>query len=212
MINYEIINTGSDGNCVIIEDYICIDLGVSFKRIKEYYKKIKVVLLTHIHSDHFNKTTIKKLAFERPTIRWVCGSWLVSDLVNCGVPKKQIDVVEFGKKYDYGLFQLMPIKAYHDVENQGYRLYLQDRKVLYITDTKTLEGLEAKDYDLYLIEANYIESELEEKINQKILNNEYTYEIRVKETHLSKEQCDQFIANNANENSYFEYLHMHKER
>ena len=38
-----------------------------FKKLNEYYKQLKIVLLTHIHQDHFNKKTISKLAIERPT-------------------------------------------------------------------------------------------------------------------------------------------------
>lgn len=212
MINYEVINTGSDGNCVIIEKFICVDLGVPFKKIIKHYKDFKVVLLTHIHRDHFNKVTIRKLAFEKPTIRFVCGKWLVSELLNCGVQKKQIDVVEFNRKYDFSLFQIVPIKAYHDVENQGYRIYFHNKKILYITDTSHLDGIEAKGYDLYLIEANYEENELKERIRQKELEGKFIYENRVEYTHLSKEQTDKFLLDNASENSYFEYLHMHKER
>ena len=91
MINYKIINSGSDGNAVVIEDYILIDCGVSFEKLKPYYKKLKIVFLTHIHSDHFKKSTIRKLAKERPTLRWACGEWLVEELVKREVNKKNID-------------------------------------------------------------------------------------------------------------------------
>ena len=85
-------------------------------------------------------------------------------------------------------------------------------KILYITDTEHLKGIEARDYDLYLIEANYIEKELEERIITKQSHGEYVYEDRVKYTHLSKEQCDSFLVENASDKSIYEYLHMHKER
>ena len=48
-MNYNIIATGSSGNCIIIENSIAIDMGVSFKAIKEYYKNLQLVLLTHAH-------------------------------------------------------------------------------------------------------------------------------------------------------------------
>ena len=66
-MNYRIIESGSSGNATIVENIILIDCGVSFKKLKDYYQELKLVLLTHIHSDHFNKTTLKKLAKERPT-------------------------------------------------------------------------------------------------------------------------------------------------
>lgn len=208
-MTYKIINTGSDGNAILLNEIMLIDCGVSFKKIKNYYKKLQVILLTHIHGDHFNKKTITKLSNERPNLRFSCCSWLVDELINCGVNKRQIDVLEINKQYNYGLFFVKPIVAYHDVPNCGYKIYWNNKKIIYITDTKTLNNIEAKKYDLYLIEANYSEEEIEKKIQQKLVNNEYIYEMRVKETHLSKEQCDEFILNNCSNNSYFEYLHMH---
>lgn len=60
-MNYKIIESGSSGNATIVEN-ILVDCGVSFKKLKDYYQELKLVLLTHIHLDHFNKTTIKKLS------------------------------------------------------------------------------------------------------------------------------------------------------
>ena len=90
-VNFNIISTGSQGNAVIIENSILIDCGVPFKLLEKHIKPLKLVLLTHIHSDHFNKTTIRRLAQERPTLRFACGEWLVPALVECGVPKRNID-------------------------------------------------------------------------------------------------------------------------
>ena len=115
MIDYNIIATGSAGNAIVLNNNILIDCGVSFKALKEVYKELVLVLLTHIHSDHFSKTTIRKLAEERPTLRFACCEWLVSELIACGVSKRNIDVLEIGKLYNYGLFQISPIKLYHDV-------------------------------------------------------------------------------------------------
>lgn len=49
-MEYEILATGSDANCLILSKYIAIDMGVSFKKLKPYYKDLKIVLLTHIHT------------------------------------------------------------------------------------------------------------------------------------------------------------------
>lgn len=211
-MNYKIINSGSDGNAIIIEDFILIDCGVSFQKLKEHYKKFKIILLTHIHQDHFNKKTISKLAIERPTLRFACCDWLLEELVKCGVNKKNIDVIKIGEIYNYNSFKITPIKAYHDVPNCGYRIFINNKKCIYITDTKTLEGIKAVNYDLYLIEANYESDELKKRIEEKRNNGEYVYESRVEYTHLSKEQTDKFLLENMNDNSIYEYLHQHKER
>lgn len=49
-MEYKILASCSTGNCTIIRDIIAIDMGVSFKKIERYYKNLKIVLLTHIHS------------------------------------------------------------------------------------------------------------------------------------------------------------------
>lgn len=208
-MNYNILETGSKGNATIIEDIILIDCGISFKKLENYYKQLKLVLLTHIHTDHFNKTTIKKLAAERPTLRFGCCEWLVNDLIECGVSIKNIDVYKIGSKYNYKAFQLIPIKLYHDVPNCGYRLFINESKILYATDTKTLDGIVAKDYDLYLVEGNYSEEEMQTRIEEKQQNDEFIYEYRAKNNHLSVEQCNNFLIQNMGEKSMYIYMHQH---
>ena len=56
-MNYNIISTGSQGNAIVLNNIILLDCGVPFRDLKDVYKGLKIVLLTHIHGDHFNKTT-----------------------------------------------------------------------------------------------------------------------------------------------------------
>jgi len=210
-MNYNIIATGSDGNAVVINDYMLIDCGVSFKALADVKKQLKIVLLTHIHSDHFNPATIRRLAAERPTLRFACCDWLLPALIDCGVQKKNIDLLKVGKIYNYGAFKLSPIKLYHDVDNCGWRIFIGSEKAIYITDTTTVQGITAKDYDLYLVEANYSEPEIQERIKAKEVLGQYIYEYRVLKTHLSKEECDQWLLENIGENSEYVYIHQHKE-
>lgn len=206
-MNYKIINSGSDGNCTIVNEIIAIDMGVSYKKLSPYISKLKIVLLTHIHNDHFKKTTIKKLAKERPTLRFGCCEWLVQDLINCGVSKKNIDVYETSITYDYTIFSIVPVKLYHDVPNCGYRVFYEGKKLIYMTDTKTLDGITAKDYDVYLVEGNY---ENVEELHSRAYT--YDYELRVRNTHLSKEYTTQWLLENMNDNSVYEFMHQHKEK
>lgn len=211
-MNYKIIESGSSGNAVVINDQILIDCGVSYKKLTPYYKDLKLVLLTHIHNDHFNKTTIKKLAKERPTLRFGACNWLVNDLVKCGVDKRNIDVLEIGKLYDYKLFKVSPILLYHDVENCGYRLFFEDKKLIYATDTNTLEGIFAKDYDVYLIEGNHYEDEINAIIKYKQENGLFAYEIKSRQNHLSVEKATEWLLKNMGENSTYEFMHQSKNK
>ena len=197
---------------MILNNSIAVDMGVTFKALNDVYKKLLIVLLTHEHTDHLNKTTIKRLAQERPTLRFGCCEWLVNDLVKAGVSKHNIDVFEIGKMYDYGVFKVSPIKLYHNVDNCGYRVFMGGKKALYATDTEHMQGIKAKDYDLYMIEANYTEEDLQERINAKLEAGQYCYELNVAGRHLSHEQASDFLFANMGKNSKYVFLHGHKEK
>ena len=61
----DVIATGSQGNAVALGDEVLIDCGVPYKRIAHLVPTLKLVLLTHRHSDHFAPTTIRRLHQER---------------------------------------------------------------------------------------------------------------------------------------------------
>lgn len=203
---YNILASGSEGNAIIYFDSILLDCGVPFSTMKSYIKDIKLVLLTHIHGDHFKKATIQRLAKERPSLRFGCGEFLVDQLEGI----KNVDVYEPGKLYDYGEFKVSPIVLYHDVKNFGYRIYKGDKKIIHATDTYTLEGISAKDYDLYAIEANYCEEKIWEVIRAKQSQGEYAHERGSVNSHLSKQQAQNFVINNASKPYEFIMLHQSK--
>ena len=211
-MNYNIISTGSQGNAVVINDTILVDCGVSFKALKDVYKELQIVFLTHIHTDHFKPQTIKRLAEERPTLRFGCCEWLVNDLVKAGIPKQSIDVYEIGKIYDYKAFKVSPIKLYHNVQNCGYRVFASGEKAIYATDTGHLQGITAKDYDLYMIEANYDEDDLEQRIIEKTAAGQYCYELYVAERHLSHTQASEWLMQNMSAKSEYVFLHQHQSK
>ena len=213
-MNYRIIESGSSGNATIVENIILIDCGVSFKKLKDYYQELKLVLLTHIHSDHFNKTTLKKLAKERPTLRFGCCEWLVKDLIECGVDKRNIDVYDNISSFKYSDNLIVTtFDLQHDVLNCGYKLFVNDKKYFYATDTNSLENIEAKDYDMYFIEGNYKDKkQLEERKQKHIEKGEYYYEDRVEKTHLSQVQATEWLMENMDSNSQYIFMHEHKEK
>lgn len=211
-INYNIVSTGSQGNAVIINDIILIDCGVPFKALKPYYKKLKLVLLTHIHSDHFNRRTIKRLAEERPLLRFGCGRWLAQPLVSCGAPKTNIDILDADVSNGYGVCNVIPVQLVHNVPNFGYKIHFaKGGKMIYATDTNNLNGIFAYNYDLYMIEANYEDEDIQEKIRDKKEAGQYAYEYQVLHNHLSKAKCDDFIYKNNHANGTFVYMHCHKD-
>lgn len=209
MINFNIVSTGSKGNAVILEDFILIDCGVPFSHIKKYISSLKLALLTHIHSDHFKMSTIKRLAFERPSLRFACCRWLVQPLVQAGVNPKNIDVLDFDIMYNYGLCNVIAVPLNHNVPNVGYKIHFPKGRVFYATDTNDLKGIVARHYDLYMIEANYEDEVIQEKIKAKEIAGLYAYEKQVLKNHLSKAKADDFIIRMSGPNSRFCYLHCH---
>ena len=49
-MNCDVLNTGSKGNCTVLEDRIAVDLGVPYKTLEPHVQSIQMVLLTHVHS------------------------------------------------------------------------------------------------------------------------------------------------------------------
>ena len=207
MIQTKVISSGSEGNAVIYNSAIMVDCGVSFKALEAVKRSLKIVLLTHKHSDHLKLRTLQRLQAERPTLRIACGAFLLEELPCI----KNIDVLQVGKIYDYGAFKVSPIKLYHDVPNFGWRIFLPNgQKIFHATDTVHLEGISAKGYDLYAIEHNYCEEYIQQAIEEARANGEYTHAYGNINTHLSIQQARAFIEANRKESS--EILELHKSR
>lgn len=203
----KVISSGSEGNAVIYNNAIMVDCGVSFKALEAVKRSLKIVLLTHKHSDHLKIRTLQRLQAERPTLRVACGDFLLEELPCI----KNIDVLQVGKIYDYGAFKVSPVKLYHDVPNFGWRIFLPNgQKIFHATDTVHLEGISAKGYDLYAIEHNYCEEYIQQAIEEARANGEYTHAYGSIKTHLSIQQARAFIDKNRKESS--EVLELHKSR
>jgi L-ascorbate metabolism protein UlaG (beta-lactamase superfamily) len=215
-MNYSIISTGSKGNAVVLNGNIMIDCGVPFVKLKDICKYLRLVLLTHCHGDHFNRSTIRRLANERPALRWGCPEWLVNELVGCGVDKRNIDVIFCDNipMYYSGFCTVWSRKIPHNVDNCCYHIYIENggKKIFYATDTNSLDGINAENYDLYLVEANYSEAEIIERIRRKQEAGEHCYEWDVLKNHLSREKAEDWVYRNAGADSMYVFLHGHEEK
>lgn len=216
-MTFDVIATGSTGNAVVINGSILIDCGVPFKALEPVKKDLKLVLLTHIHGDHFKPRTVRALHKERPTVRWGCCEWMVGPLLKAGVDKRVIDVYDpdLPAFLMYGpTFSIRPQRLLHDVPNCGYHMiftpeHQRRERLFYATDTATLDGVEAFGYDLYLIEANHTREELEARAQAKLAAGEFAYEYRAAANHLSQEQALDWLYKNMTSNSQYVFLHQH---
>ena len=210
MITHNIISTGSKGNAVVINGNILIDCGVPFASLKSVVKALQLIILTHSHSDHFSPRTIRKLALERPSLRWLSPPWLAADMAQL-VSMRNLDIAEMNQGLKYTAVGITPFPLKHNVPNCGWKLCFENgEKVLYATDTNTMSHVEAPNYDLYLLEANYCEDEIRERIRAKMEIGAYCYEHDVLHNHLSKQKADDWLYQNMGANSRYVYLHGHE--
>ena len=212
MVPFTIIGTGSTGNAVIVGKNILIDCGLPYVKIEPYMGDLKLVLLTHEHTDHFKPSTVRRMALEKPLLRFGCGPWMVKRLVDAGVAKGQIDIMVNRMAYPYSIGTVIPFPVFHDVDNYGYKLHLPAGKVFYATDLGNTAGLSARGYDLIMLEANYGEEEIKVRMDEKRARGEFVYEQRSLRYHLSEEQCNDFIIRNAGPTTEYVYLHKHVDR
>lgn len=202
---HNILSTGSKGNAIIYFNSILVDVGISFSRIEPYLKDIQLILLTHQHSDHFKLNVIKRIQEERPSIRFGCGYFLADKLQDI----RNLDIYEPGKMYNYGSFKISPVILYHDVPNFGYRIFKDGKKLLHATDTYTLEGISARDYDIYALECNYDNDRVYDIIREKTMKGEYAHQRGSINSHLSKQQAQEFILRNTSRQD-IQFLMLHQ--
>ncbi len=81
--------------------------------------------------------------------------------------------------------------------------------MFYATDTNNLNGISARHYDLYMVEANYEDDVILQKIAEKKAAGEYAYEVQAMQNHLSKAKCDDFVYRNIGNGGEYVYLHCH---
>lgn len=200
---HKVIASGSKGNAVLYHGGILVDCGVPFALLEPYLFDIQIILLTHIHGDHFNLSTINKLMANRPMLRIGCGPWMVEHLEGI----RNVDVIVPGQVYDYGLFSISSFTLYHDVPNCGYRIYKDETRIFHATDSGHLEGITATGYDLYCVESNYNEETIDAEIAAIEARGEFAYKKGVMNSHLSEQQADDFIYRNRAEHSEIVRLH-----
>ena len=208
-MTYNIIATGSSGNATILNDHILIDCGVPMKSLRSYMKKLDLVLLTHQHSDHFKPSTVYGLHRARPSLRFACCEWMVPFLTIAGITPRVIDVLDTGQWYRVCGAIVSPFPLVHNVQNCGWVIYEGGESALYATDTGSMDGISFPGLDLYLIEGNHSEAELEARAAAKIEAGIYSYEAAAAVNHLSRERALEWLSQNMGPRSRYVFMHQH---
>lgn len=152
-LKYEIINSGSSGNCVIIGD-IMIDCGVPFSKIRQKLYKIRYLIVTHVHSDHLNTKTFHTIIKEFPRIKTI-ANWHVGYKIPINLTVGSETVLTFKDR------TIQAFDCVHDVPTSGFVIAKGDIKIIYATDTNSLENAPDIKYDYFFLESNHDESKIE---------------------------------------------------
>lgn len=221
-MNCEIISTGaSAGNAVLLNGCLLFDCGISWNKLKDYAKQISLVFLTHKHADHFHIQAINSLVRRRPSVRFVCSTNMLADLASrAKVPPERIilvrpeDEARIVRDWTSGLdIEIHCFNLIHDVENVGWIVRVSggdhDGTAMYATDTHHIP-IAAPNLDLYMIEGNFAQSDLERRMAQKAEAGMFSYEGRVLQSHMSMENAVEWLRDNADPyKSKIVFLHGH---
>lgn len=156
MNEYKILSSGSKGNCVKIDD-ILIDCGIAFSKIKaeaDLYN-IKYLLLTHIHFDHIKPQTLLQILEMFPHIQIIGNHEVYQEYPICTIANAGFEIVT--DDYIFNCFE-----AVHDVLCYGYYWTdKQGKKIIYCTDTGTMENAPDEKFDYIFLESNHDEKKLQ---------------------------------------------------
>lgn len=195
-MQYEIIGSGSKGNCVVIND-VMVDCGLPFKKIKESLYDIKYLLLTHIHSDHVRPATLKSIKQLFPRIT-IIGNWEVAQ-------KFGVDIIcNHGFEVVTDDYTFTPFECEHDVVTTGFTWKYKHLDILYATDTSNMSNAPDMKYDYFFLESNYDQKKIEQVDTSK-----YGYDVVAgSKRHLSTQQAKTFFyMNRRDKDSVWEELH-----
>lgn len=148
-------------------------------------------------------------------LRWACGPWMVGWLMTAGVDRRNIDLLEPDKWYEYGPLgvKVSYFETHHNVPNCGWKLWKgENDSLVYATDLGDLDGIEAKGYTVYLLESNHTEAEIEAAVAEAMEKGEFTYRTRAAENHLSQEQAIDWLTANMAPWSVWVPMHQHKQK
>ena len=205
-----IFGTGSRGNSALVSDgetSILIDAGLMPTGIM--ITDIKAVLISHSHIDHVKYVCCLARKYAR-TIYLTRGTFSETD-----VPFGFKSFIQYGVPFAVGTLTITPFPLSHDAaEPCGFFIKNElGETLVWASDTGTMDGLQMnKPADCYVIEANYDENTIDEKLQRGELpyaglHGRLTSEFG----HLSVQQAAAWLKENARPESHIIVLTSHPE-
>lgn len=157
-MDINIIQTGSQGNCIIVNDgigYIMLDCGLTAKTVRGHgqyiFSSFDAILITHEHEDHSKGFK----GFSKLGCTFVMSNGTKTAI--CGDILARINIIKHMQWVETENFKIMAFDVKHDAaEPLGYLVVSKNtgEKVLFITDTAHIP-VRMVDIDYYLLECNY---------------------------------------------------------
>lgn len=183
----------------MIVENMMFECGVPFSRIRKKLYGIRYLFVTHSHSDHLNQKTFDSIIKNFPRIKTI-ANWHV----NYKVPINNIvgseSVIKFTDR------TVTSFDCVHDIPTTGFVVDGGGIKLIYATDTSTLDNAPKLQYDYFFIESNHDESKINEIRNE---SDKYGYDAwKGAMRHLSTQKSKAFYyTNRKSEESKWIELH-----
>lgn len=161
------------------------DIGVPYRSIKNHLYGVRYIFITHRHADHFKQSTYDAIRRDFPRIKFI-GNYSL-------YPRIDLDYIAGDEtRIDLRGRLVQCFACDHDVPCSGYAIELKDgTKMIYATDTATLDNAPRWLYDYFFVESNHDES----KINAVMGNGRkyYGYDVWMSaKRHLSTQKAKAF--------------------
>lgn len=161
-MDIKVLASGSNGNCAIITDsdgcQLVLDCGIKYDKlsIELDWSKPIAISISHKHLDHYNPKTIEKLK--------LIGVPILDD--SCFVNNQLLDSQNW---------KILPISLPHakDTNSWSFIIYnIRDKKLIFFaTDCKSLPRIADRTMDLIMVENNYSEKTVFDKMCASELKN-----------------------------------------
>lgn len=183
-MHVQILATGSGGNCVLVDDRIMIDAGISRKLFLSFGiapETIRLLAITHKHGDHMNLPLVRFLL--EKGVPALLPKTAVAEIVKEGkldinplIASGQVTPIESERPVRAGDIKLTPYpEEHHDLVNYAFVLEKNGEQLLYSTDLDTVEPtsmgvglLHLGMFDVILLEGNYDEPYLRKYIEYMV--------------------------------------------
>lgn len=194
-----------------------VDCGVTVKTIKE--EDVYVCFITHRHTDHWKKSAVNFLLNNgvRVIAHKLNKSWFQKNYKRW----QEIEYVNYGG-FDFtdGIFktEVKLNKVPHNVPNVALHINIRsimkddeanEFNIFHATDCGNLNGILAKNYEIYAIETNYTLRRLNILEANAIADGKFNRFKRVKRDHLEDKQAFKFLSENKGDR-YLKFIRLHQ--